>query len=633
MMIEQTKTQGTQRTSQETCPNQSYSIAISFTQNDVPFACVLIYSILSCAAPGKIFVFHLLYDKLTAEQITQLQSTIDGFQNAQLKFIPVLEHLKDVFADEDMVIPDVKGYSLLAPYVIESEYTLLCLDCHCMAMKDITMLFQVDLQGKAIAAVQDLEVLGAYRNPGNLARYYLDINLRLETPENYFSSDVLLVFPHRCRDIYSLQQIKELYESQPWKNGGQDLWNILMQGNVFLLPPEWNCIDILKSRAIANIPQDRLAPAMRAQAAPALIRFSRSNVFHSEFTPFFWQYARQTTFYESLLSMLFQDRSRAYTKKSIVAFDRRIKERAAQQKKRRKKQPRRPIIGWSPYLEEKYNIKGPAVPLRGLQIIEFDILKEFDVFCKENGLRYYLAGGTLLGAVRHKGFIPWDDDIDLLMPRPDYMRFLKITNGNLANYEVRSIYNCPRKHICHIARIVDPRYMGKISKKMYGVPYFSPPWIDIFPMDGLPTDERESERHFAKVKRLRDLLARAWKPVWMIGGGKLRKILKSIMYWPLKLYGYNRIMKKIERLTMRYPYDECEYVGAVGCGQGEVERMPREMVFGDTIQMEFEGAEFPSPAGYDYYLKSLYNNYLVLPSGAKRKNHVERIWLIDEGEK
>ena len=267
---------------------------------------------------------------------------------------------------------------------------------------------------------------------------------------------------------------------------------------------------------------------------------------------------------------------------------------------------------------------GRTISLEELKGIELAILKEFDRFCRENQLRYFLAGGTLLGAVRHQGFIPWDDDIDVLMPRPDYIRFHELTAGKLAGYAVRSIYNCPKLHTRPFIRVVDDRYMTRLQTP----PFYMPPWIDIFPMDGLPEDIEQSDAHFARAKRWKWLVARSWIPVKYTKGGRVKKALKTIVYFPLRMIGHNWFLKKLEQVGMEYDFDQCKYVACVVAGgHGKRERVLKSS-FCVPVQMRFEDSMFVGPAGYDAYLKNLYKNYMAIPAQASRQMHWVKAWEV-----
>lgn len=282
-------------------------------------------------------------------------------------------------------------------------------------------------------------------------------------------------------------------------------------------------------------------------------------------------------------------------------------------------------MAWSQELENIHHV-GRGISLNELKGIELSILKAFDRFCHDHNLRYFMAGGTLLGAVRHQSFIPWDDDIDVLMPRPDYIRFHELTAGKLAHYTVRSIYNCPKLHTRPFIRIVDDRYMTKLKTP----PFYLPPWIDIFPMDGLPSDVLKSDLHFKRVGRLKWLVARSWIPVKYTTKNKLKRFLKTILFFPLRLIGHTFFLKWLEKLGMQYDYDRCDYVACVVAGgHGKRERVLKDS-FCKPVLMRFEDSMFVGPTGYDIYLKNLYGNYMKLPEVSSQEAHLEKAWKVTE---
>ena len=133
--------------------------------------------------------------------------------------------------------------------------------------------------------------------------------------------------------------------------------------------------------------------------------------------------------------------------------------------------------------EEKTELK-MGTELRDLQLVELDILKEFLRICKKYDLRYYALGGTLLGAVRHKGFIPWDDDVDMGMPRPDFIRFGEIAKKEFPQYIRFCTYQETPGYRYYVPRLTDRRV--KVIDSSAAVEQEKEAWIDIFPLDGMP---------------------------------------------------------------------------------------------------------------------------------------------------
>lgn len=255
------------------------------------------------------------------------------------------------------------------------------------------------------------------------------------------------------------------------------------------------------------------------------------------------------------------------------------------------------------------------------------MLLYFDVFCKNNNLNYYLVGGTLLGAVRHKGFIPWDDDIDVCMPRNDYQKLLSCYSNIENQYELRSSSLC--KFDAPFSKLVDPRTV--IDAKYTQNDIDTQLWIDIFPIDGLPDDILDVTFIYKKGDFYRKILILCDAKLGE-GKTKIRRYLKFVLKPLANLYGKKRCVDNLERLAARYNYDECKYVGAITWGlYGVGERMLKSE-FEQAVEVEFEGHKFPAFSCWDSYLRGLYGDYMKLPPLEKRKTHDMVAYLIEDEE-
>lgn len=256
--------------------------------------------------------------------------------------------------------------------------------------------------------------------------------------------------------------------------------------------------------------------------------------------------------------------------------------------------------------------------IRDIQLVQFDILKSFAKCCDENGFRYYLCGGTLLGAIRHKGFIPWDDDIDVLMPRPDYEKFISWCKNNRMNeyYEVRSLHL--NNALIPYAQILDLRY--EVEKKYrYKGSNGDYLWIDIFPMDGVSDDLDELKYTYKRIHFLRKVFAISHaKP--FTGKTKIRAIPKTLLIPFANLYGDKHTSLVRDKLAKQYKWDECQYVAGIVMGYGPQERMKKKD-WEPYIEVEFEGVLFHAPGCWEYYLRQLFGDYMQLPPVEKRKTH------------
>lgn len=263
-----------------------------------------------------------------------------------------------------------------------------------------------------------------------------------------------------------------------------------------------------------------------------------------------------------------------------------------------------------------------VIYMNDLQKCQFEILKEFIRVCEENNLQYYLIGGTCLGAVRHQGFIPWDDDIDVALPRDDYEKFIKLQSQFPSYYFLQNYKTDPR-FVYNYTKIRDSRttYIENFFRTVnqnHGV------WIDVFPLDGMSYKIKPACKFKGQVYRI-------WRNVWlMYPRCLLRKVrvktffkdilcnFVAILFWPSNIFHWRN--KYIDSKIKKIPYKEAALVGNILGTNPKKEAMdPNIFLEGSTLK--FEGMDVKVPKDYDKYLSNLYGDYMKLPPIEKQVGH------------
>lgn len=252
--------------------------------------------------------------------------------------------------------------------------------------------------------------------------------------------------------------------------------------------------------------------------------------------------------------------------------------------------------------------------MEGCKCIQMEILDGIDRFCREQGLRYSLAYGTLIGAVRHQGFIPWDDDIDLMMPRPDYDRLRQEFHAEgLYLVDLAERDDCVETFVkvCKEGTVMVDKNFGR---ELWGVN------VDVFPVDGAPSEGLEA--HYAALDALRTKAFQICPYYKSVHAGRfplmLKYILKRLRYFHPG--SFLSLKKELVDGQKALPYDGSKTVGVYFAAEKTRTFFAKE-VYDEIGSLPFEGREYPALTHFDTYLTQLYGNYMQLPPEEKRVSH------------
>lgn len=270
--------------------------------------------------------------------------------------------------------------------------------------------------------------------------------------------------------------------------------------------------------------------------------------------------------------------------------------------------------------------------IRSLQLEELKMMKMVKQICEKENLTYFMIGGTLLGSIRHNGFIPWDDDVDLAMPRDDYEKFLKVAEKYLPKNMFIQNFRTDKKYRYYITRLLnknilveEKRFIGSDAPQAYAS-------VDIFPIDGSPNISMLRKIYYLRVMIRRYLISLCYRDT--IDKERKRSrieeaLLNLLVRIPFeKILHPNNIKESLDKELKKYKMNTSIYCGTIMGAYRVKEMVPRAM-FGNPKLYKFEDDYFYGPELVDEYLKHMYGDYMKLPPKEQQKTHYTNIKVLD----
>ena len=275
--------------------------------------------------------------------------------------------------------------------------------------------------------------------------------------------------------------------------------------------------------------------------------------------------------------------------------------------------------------------------LRKLQLVQLDILKDIDSFCKENQISYFISYGTALGAIRHGGFIPWDDDIDICMKRDDYNRFVELAKEGMKDkYDILNIMETPG----YISAFIKVSKKGTrfVEASNSNEEYEQGIFVDVFPYDYVAENEKQRKKdlrwawilgRLCMLCEISDPIipyeVQGWKRSVAIFGCKMAHVLLNLIGLDKK-----KVYRKYEKHVTKYNHKQgCTSLGDYSEVAPESTILREDQLF-PPVDVQFENIPFPGPKDIHAYLTKKYGDYMQLPPVEARHNHVAS--LLDFGD-
>lgn len=255
----------------------------------------------------------------------------------------------------------------------------------------------------------------------------------------------------------------------------------------------------------------------------------------------------------------------------------------------------------------------PITDVNEMRKIQMDILLFIHQFCRDNHIQYSLAWGTMLGAIRHKGYIPRDDDIDIMMTRPEYDRFCKLFHDDRSIYKLYDVHT-DKKWIYPFAKISDERTI-RVEKNALDEIGIN---IDVFPIDYYADSYEDAMKALKRMK--------FWKKIYVAkilrsytGMSLLKNIIYHLYKIPCSLIPLKYVLKKFDEISCVTAKNKTAYCGFLVEADGST--ILKSKLFDNFTDYQFENYVFKGIEDYDYYLKSTYGDYMTPPPMGQREVH------------
>lgn len=266
--------------------------------------------------------------------------------------------------------------------------------------------------------------------------------------------------------------------------------------------------------------------------------------------------------------------------------------------------------------------------LEEIQSVNLEMMSEIHMFCEEHKIHYSLAYGSLIGAIRHKGFIPWDDDIDIMMPRPDYERFSRQFVSK-KGFRLAPAYD--KDTYVNYTRLYDNRTLvicrAKAAKFDIGV------WIDIYPIDGVSPNREMCNEQFQRIRRYTGLVMKWRIYLYEITKkgiiNKLKSSIRLFQIWIGNRGDFSYWHKRINEICQEVPFgstNNCSSLLCVSANKNDKQEIFETADFQDFILIPFENHKFYIASGYDRILKTIFGNYMTIPPKEQQVSHLINKW-------